>query len=78
MAGSNPTINYNVFQNYYGPDKGLNLYEANHSIAISVKGIHDDMPKYDPRYVRMIAQYFAVNNQTGEYDYIEIPLIQCT
>ena len=36
------------------------------------------MPKYDPRYVRMIAQYFAVNNQTGEYDYIEIPLIQCT
>ena len=36
------------------------------------------MPKYDPRYVRMIAQYFAFDELTEEYVYTEIPLIQCT
>ena len=60
MAGSNPAISYNVSQNYYGPEKGINLYESNHSFAISVRGRHDNMPKYDPRYFRMIAYYHAI------------------
>ena len=78
MAGSNPTINYNVLQNYYGPEKGLNLYESNHSFAVSVIGKNDNMPKYDPSYVRMIAQYFAYDEKTEKYVYTEIPLIQCS
>ena len=57
-AGSDPTINNNIVHNYFGANKGLNLYEANHSFAISVTGYNDNLTKYDPRYVRMIAQYY--------------------
>ena len=58
IAGSDPTINYSILYNYYGNDQGLNLFEANHSFAISVTGYNDNLTKYDPRYVRMIAQYY--------------------
>ena len=61
-AGSNPTINYNLLQNYYGPEKGLNLYESNHSFAVSVISNDDDKPKYDPRYVTMVAYYYYYND----------------
>ena len=63
VVGANPTINYNVFQNFYGPEKGLNLYETNNSFAISVIGMHDSMPKFDPRYVKMVAQYYAYSDE---------------
>ena len=55
LEGSDKTINYNSIQSYYGADKGLNLYESNHSIALSVTGAGDGTTKYDPRYVKMIA-----------------------
>ena len=58
VAGTDPTINYNVVQSYYGAEKGLNLYESNERLAISVIGANDNKTKYDPRYVRMIAQYY--------------------
>ena len=62
MSGSNPTINYNVYQNYYDAEKGLNLYDSNHSFAVSVIAPYDGKPKYDPRYVRMIALFYAVDD----------------
>ena len=45
----------NILQNYYGVEKGLNFYTSNQKFAISVVGAHSQIPKYDPRYVRMIA-----------------------
>ena len=77
-AGSNPTINYNVLQNYYGAEKGLNLFESNHSFAVSVIGEKDKLTKYDPRYVRMIAQYYSYSEELKQNIYTEIPIVSCT
>ena len=77
IAGSDPTINYSVLYNYYGNDQGLNLFDANHSFAISVKGIDDMENKFDPRYVRIVAQYFDYTHESG-YLLTQIPLVQCT
>ena len=62
---------------YYAENEGLNLFQANQSIAISVKGANDGETKYDPRYVRMIAYYFEgdINGDTIRYD---IPVHNCT
>ena len=57
IAGANPIINNNTKHNYYGAEKGLNFYESNHRVAISIIG-NDKVPKYDPRYVRLIALYY--------------------
>ena len=78
MAGTDPTINNNIVHSYYGAEKGLNLYEANQHLAISVIGANDNMTKYDPRYVRMIAQYYYYEPKLNEDVYTEIPLIPCT
>ena len=48
---------------YYGEEEGLNLFEAKQSIAISVIGASDGMTKYDPKYVRMIGQYFYLDQK---------------
>ena len=74
IAGSDPTINYSILYNYYGTDQGLNLYETNHSFAISVKGINDMEKKFDSRYVRIVAQYFDYTDESG-YSTTQIPLV---
>ena len=60
IAGTDPNINDNTVHNYYGAEKGLNLYDSNHPIAISIIG-NDRIPKYDQRYVRAIALYYDYN-----------------
>ena len=60
VAGDDPVINNNTVHNYYSAEKGLNLYDSNHSIAISVVG-NGNIPKYDKRYVRLIALYYDSN-----------------
>ena len=74
-AGTDPNINNNVVHNYYDAEKGLNLYDSNHHIAISVIG-NDNIPKFDPRYVRLIALYYNYNEKVSSYS--EIPIVQCT
>ena len=75
-AGTDPNINNNVVHNYYGADKGLNLYDSNHRIAISIIG-KDNKPKFDPRYVKLIALYYDFIDNV-DYVYTEVPFVQCT
>ena len=74
MAGTDPIINNNIVHNYYSADKGLNLHDSNHRIAISIIG-NDKVPKYDSRYVRLIALYYDYNSEEDSYWYTEIPLV---
>ena len=60
MTGTDPIINNNTVHNYYSAEKGLNLYDSNNRFAISVVG-NENIPKYDRRYVRLIALYFDSN-----------------
>ena len=76
MAGYDQTINYHVLHNHY-EEEGLNLLEANQNIAISVVGDYDGLTKYDPKYVRMIAKYFYLDEQ-GNNIYENIPVNTCT
>ena len=59
-AGADPIINNNIVHYYYSAEKGLNLYDSNHRIAISIVG-NGNIPKYDKRYVRLIALYYDYN-----------------
>ena len=59
-AGTDPIINNSIVHNYYGADKGLNFFNSNHRIAISIIG-NDKIPKYDPRYVKTIALYYDLD-----------------
>ena len=77
IAGFDPTINYNSVNSYYGPEQGLNLFEANHRFAISVLGASDGKTKYDSRYVRLFASYFYTG-ESGEDIYETLTLSQCT
>ena len=51
----NPIMNQSTIQNYYvNVEDGLYLNEANAHIAVSILGT-DGSPKYDSRYVRLMA-----------------------
>ena len=76
MAGYDQTINYHVLHNEYG-EEGLNLLETNQNIAISVVSDYDGMTKYDPKYVRMIAKYFYLDEK-GNNIYENVPVNSCT
>ena len=73
VDGSDPTINFNIVHNKYGPEEGLNFKEANQSIAFSVIGANDKGAKFDPRYVKMTALFFYTD-ETGEDIFEELPL----
>ena len=52
---SDPIINRNTIQSYYGTEEdGLDYGQANQRIAISILG-NDFLPRYDQRYVRIVA-----------------------
>ena len=53
------------------------MSKSGQSIAVSVTGASDGQTKYDPKYVRMIAEYFYQDEQ-GEFVYENIPLHSCT
>ena len=58
VSGSSQIITFNVFQSYYGPDKGFNMSENNQRIAIAILGNYDWLTKYDRKYVRLVADLF--------------------
>ena len=62
VANTDPVINNTTVYNYYGAEKGLNLYDSNHQIAISIIG-NDKVPKHDPRYFRTIALHYDYNKE---------------
>lgn len=74
---TNPIINESNIQNYYGKQvEGIDLDETNQRFAISIVG-KDGQPKYDPRYVRLLAQYHE-KNADGSQEFIDLPLHDCT
>ena len=77
MAGVDKTVNYGNYYNFYGKNGGLNFFEANQSIAISVLAADDGLTRYDPKYVRMIAKFFYLDEE-GNNIYVNIPVHNCT
>ena len=76
-VGAGAVISTSSVSNYYGIDNGLSLNETNQRIAISVIGKNDGMPKFDPKYVRLIADYTDVDENGNEIS-IKLPLHTCT
>ena len=50
-------------KNYYAGEQGLNLNETNFMFAISVVGMLDEVTKYDPRYVKMMAIHYYIDSE---------------
>ena len=55
---------------------GLNLDEANQYFAVSILGT-DGSPKYDARYVRLMAVQH-IKNDDGSDTFLDYPLHDCT
>ena len=56
---------------------GLNFFDANQTIAISILSADDGLTRYDPKYVRMIAKFFYLD-EDGNNVYENIPVRSCT
>ena len=77
MLKDNPVISQNIIQNYYGNEKeGITLYDAHQHFAISILGL-DGSPKYDSRYVRIMAIY-NIKHEDGSQEFLGEPLHDCT
>ena len=73
---ANPSINSNSIRNYFDKNSGVNLYRDKQIFAFSAVGT-DGVPKYDPRYVRMIARY-DTKDEDGNWEFFDMPLHNCT
>ena len=62
---------------FYGEEEGLSLIKGNQTIAVAVLGAFDGTTKYDPKYVRVIGQYFHLNEE-GNFIYEDIPMRSCS
>ena len=77
VAKDNPVISQNVIQNYYGNEiDGITLDDAHQHFAISIVGL-DGKPKYDSRYVRIMAIY-NIKHEDGSQENLGEPLHDCT